>query len=206
MYDLDPEAGAGTQVKRRKGHLASREGTFKFYASTRDIGRSRFSYSLKPDFLLWSHPPSLLAPQHRYDDGRVLAMHHRTATGKEKKLLGNPRPRALTVPVRPSFFCPLSPLPYSDARVRITFPCLYISFLAASWGPSRGSSPARSSPQHSRQGHVAASNWLCNFGIGHATPYLVDPSMKGQPNGVRTSRRGCMRRRRSACASALYDI
>ncbi|KAJ7729417.1 hypothetical protein B0H14DRAFT_2351007, partial [Mycena olivaceomarginata] len=32
-----------------------------------------------------------------------------------------------------------------------------------------------------------ASNWLWNFGIGYATPYLVDVSTKGQPNGVATA-------------------
>jgi sugar porter (SP) family MFS transporter len=75
-------------------------------------------------------------------------------------------------------------------RVLIAFVCFYISFFATSWGPVAWVITGEIFPLNIRAKGMSlsvASNWLWNFGIGYATPYLVDPSTKGQPNGVATA-------------------
>ncbi|KAJ7165593.1 monosaccharide importer [Mycena crocata] len=78
-------------------------------------------------------------------------------------------------------------------RVLIAFVCFYISFFATSWGPVAWVVTGEIFPLNIRAKGMSlsvASNWLWNFGIGYATPYLVDPSSKGQPNGVATAALG----------------
>lgn len=75
-------------------------------------------------------------------------------------------------------------------RVLIAFVCFYIAFFATSWGPVAWVVTGEIFPLTIRAKGMSlavASNWLWNFGIGYATPYLVDPSTKGQPNGVATA-------------------
>ncbi|KAF7316512.1 Monosaccharide importer [Mycena indigotica] len=78
-------------------------------------------------------------------------------------------------------------------RVLIAFACFYIAFFACSWGPVAWvvSGEIFSLKLRAKSMSLAiASNWLWNFGIGYATPYLVDQSTKGQPNGVATASLG----------------
>ncbi|KAJ6579571.1 monosaccharide importer [Mycena vulgaris] len=75
-------------------------------------------------------------------------------------------------------------------RVLIAFVCFYIAFFATSWGPVAWVVTGEIFPLNIRAKGMSlavASNWLWNFGIGYATPYLVDTSTKGQPNGVATA-------------------
>ncbi|KAJ7064734.1 monosaccharide importer [Mycena amicta] len=78
-------------------------------------------------------------------------------------------------------------------RVLIAFTSFYIAFFAISWGPVVWvvSGEIFSLNLRAKSMSLAvASNWLWNFGIGYATPYLVDQSTKGQPNGVATASLG----------------
>jgi MFS family permease len=64
-------------------------------------------------------------------------------------------------------------------RVLIAFVCVYIAFFAASWGPIAWCVSAEQFPSRHRakgMSFAAGSNWLWNFGIGYATPYLVNKS------------------------------
>ncbi|KAJ7464079.1 monosaccharide importer [Mycena latifolia] len=75
-------------------------------------------------------------------------------------------------------------------RVLIAFVCFYIAFFATSWGPVAWVITGEIFPLNIRAKGMSlavASNWLWNFGIAYATPYLVDTSTKGQPNGVATA-------------------
>ncbi|KAJ7618453.1 monosaccharide importer [Roridomyces roridus] len=75
-------------------------------------------------------------------------------------------------------------------RVLIAFVCFYIAFFATSWGPVAWVVTGEIAPLNIRAKAMSlsvASNWLWNFAIGYATPYLVDSSTKGQPNGVATA-------------------
>ncbi|CAK5275923.1 unnamed protein product [Mycena citricolor] len=75
-------------------------------------------------------------------------------------------------------------------RVLIAFVCFYIAFFATSWGPVAWVITGEIFPLNIRAKGMSlsvASNWLWNFAIGYATPYLVDTSTKGQPNGVATA-------------------
>ncbi|KAK9330352.1 general substrate transporter [Lipomyces starkeyi] len=62
-------------------------------------------------------------------------------------------------------------------KVLIAFVCCYIAFFASSWGPVAWVVVGESFSLRTRSKSVAicaASNWLWNFGIGYATPYMVD--------------------------------
>ncbi|KAJ9090948.1 hypothetical protein QFC20_007778 [Naganishia adeliensis] len=64
-------------------------------------------------------------------------------------------------------------------RVLIAFVCIYIAFFASCWGPIPWSVCAEVFPSRLRARGMSlsvASNWLWNFGIGYATPYLVNKS------------------------------
>ncbi|KAG1843306.1 monosaccharide importer [Suillus subalutaceus] len=77
-------------------------------------------------------------------------------------------------------------------RVLIAFVCFYIAFYAISWGPVVWVVTGEIFPLNIRAKAMSlsvASNWLWNFGIGYATPYLVDPSTTGV-NGVATANLG----------------
>lgn len=74
-------------------------------------------------------------------------------------------------------------------RVLIAFVCFYIAFYAISWGPVVWVVTGEIFPLNIRAKAMSlsvASNWLWNFGIGYATPYLVDASTTGV-NGVKTA-------------------
>ena len=74
-------------------------------------------------------------------------------------------------------------------RVLIAFVCFYIAFFAISWGPVAWVVTGEIFPLSIRAKGMSlstASNWLWNFAIGYATPYLVDPSTTG-PAGVKTA-------------------
>jgi SP family sugar:H+ symporter-like MFS transporter len=62
-------------------------------------------------------------------------------------------------------------------HVLVAFVCIYIAFFAATWGPIAYVVIAEIFPLQVRAKAMAmssASNWLWNFGIGYATPYLVN--------------------------------
>jgi sugar porter (SP) family MFS transporter len=69
-------------------------------------------------------------------------------------------------------------------KVLIAFVCIYIAFFAATWGPIAWVVTGEIFPLAVRAKAMSlstASNWLWNFGIGYATPYLVNPG-KGNAN------------------------
>jgi sugar porter (SP) family MFS transporter len=77
-------------------------------------------------------------------------------------------------------------------RVLIAFTCIYIAFFATSWGPVAWVITGEIFPLHIRAKGMSlavASNWLWNFGIGYATPYLVNPTTTGI-NGVKAANLG----------------
>jgi sugar porter (SP) family MFS transporter len=62
-------------------------------------------------------------------------------------------------------------------RVLIAFVCIYIAFFAATWGPIAWVITGEIFPLQVRAKAMSlsvASNWLWNFAIGYATPYLVN--------------------------------
>ena len=74
-------------------------------------------------------------------------------------------------------------------RVLIAFTCFYIAFFATSWGPVIWVLTGEIFPLAIRAKGMSlavASNWLWNFGIGYATPYLVDKSSSGL-TGMKTA-------------------
>ncbi len=61
----------------------------------------------------------------------------------------------------------------------VAFVCLFIAGFASTWGPAAWVVCAETFPLAIRAKALSlctASNWLWNFGIGYATPYLVDES------------------------------
>ncbi|KJA21011.1 hypothetical protein HYPSUDRAFT_42596 [Hypholoma sublateritium FD-334 SS-4] len=77
-------------------------------------------------------------------------------------------------------------------RVLIAFTCIYIAFFATSWGPVIWVLTGEIFPLGIRAKGMSlsvASNWLWNFGIGYATPYLVDKTTFGV-NGVKAANLG----------------
>ncbi|KAF5362498.1 hypothetical protein D9756_002296 [Leucocoprinus leucothites] len=62
-------------------------------------------------------------------------------------------------------------------RVLIAFVCIYIAFFASTWGPIAWVITGEIFPLQVRAKAMSlsvASNWLWNFGIGYATPFLVN--------------------------------
>ncbi|KAL7415107.1 monosaccharide importer [Mrakia frigida] len=77
-------------------------------------------------------------------------------------------------------------------RVLIAFVCIYIAAFASTWGPIAWVVTGEIFPLAIRGKAMSmstASNWLWNFGIGFATPYLVNPSSTGV-NGTKTANLG----------------
>jgi sugar porter (SP) family MFS transporter len=77
-------------------------------------------------------------------------------------------------------------------RVLIAFTCIYIAFFATSWGPVIWVLTGEIFPLGIRAKSMSlsvASNWLWNFGIAYATPYLVDQTTSGV-NGVKAANLG----------------
>ncbi|PWN17835.1 putative monosaccharide transporter [Microstroma glucosiphilum] len=63
------------------------------------------------------------------------------------------------------------------SKAMIAFVCIYISGFAATWGPGAWVVCGEIFPLSIRAKALSlctASNWLWNFGIGYATPYLVN--------------------------------
>jgi len=62
-------------------------------------------------------------------------------------------------------------------KVLIAFVCIYIAFFASTWGPIAWVIVGEIFPLNVRAKGISlstSSNWLWNFGIGYATPYLVN--------------------------------
>lgn len=65
----------------------------------------------------------------------------------------------------------------SAQKALVAFVCLYVAGFAATWGPAAWVVCGEIFPTGIRAKAMSlctASNWLWNFGIGYATPYLVD--------------------------------
>ncbi|GAA6064442.1 hypothetical protein JCM10212_000141 [Sporobolomyces blumeae] len=65
----------------------------------------------------------------------------------------------------------------ASQKVLVAFVCLFIAHFAATWGPLAWVVTSEIYPQTTRGKQMSmstASNWLLNFAIGYATPYLVD--------------------------------
>jgi len=77
-------------------------------------------------------------------------------------------------------------------KVLVAFVCLYIAFFAVTWGPVVWVITGEIFPLATRAKAMSlsvASNWLWNFGIGYATPYLVNASSTGI-NGFKAANLG----------------
>ncbi|CAF1564288.1 unnamed protein product [Adineta ricciae] len=62
-------------------------------------------------------------------------------------------------------------------KTLIAFVCIYIAFFAATWGPAAWVVTGEIYPISIRakcMSFSSASNWLFNFALGYATPYMVD--------------------------------
>ena len=62
-------------------------------------------------------------------------------------------------------------------KVLVAFVCIYIAFFASTWGPVAWIITGEIFPLNIRAKAMSlsvASNWLWNFGIGYATPYLIN--------------------------------
>lgn len=73
-------------------------------------------------------------------------------------------------------------------KVLIAFVCIYIAFFASTWGPIAWVVTGEIFPLNIRAKGMSlstASNWLWNFGIGYATPYLVNPGAGNANLGVK---------------------
>lgn len=65
----------------------------------------------------------------------------------------------------------------SSQNVLVAFSCIFIAFFAATWGPCAWVVVGELFPLRTRAKSVAlcaASNWLWNWAIAYATPYMVD--------------------------------
>ncbi|SNX86410.1 probable monosaccharide transporter [Melanopsichium pennsylvanicum] len=65
----------------------------------------------------------------------------------------------------------------AGGKTLVAFVCIYIAGFAATWGPAAWVVCGEIFPLAIRAKALSlctASNWLWNFGIGYATPYLVD--------------------------------
>ncbi|KAF8801538.1 monosaccharide importer [Phlegmacium glaucopus] len=77
-------------------------------------------------------------------------------------------------------------------KVLIAFVCFYLAFFATSWGPVAWVLTGEIFPLAIRAKGMSlavASNWLWNFGIGYATPYLVNATTTGV-NSVKAANLG----------------
>lgn len=66
----------------------------------------------------------------------------------------------------------------ASKNVLVAFCCIFIAFFAATWGPTAWVVVGELFPLRTRAKSVAlctASNWLWNWAIAFATPYMVDP-------------------------------
>ena len=68
-------------------------------------------------------------------------------------------------------------------KVLIAFVCIYIFFFACSWGPVAWVVTGELFPLKVRAKSLSmttATNWLLNWAIAYATPYMVNPAPPGQ--------------------------
>lgn len=70
--------------------------------------------------------------------------------------------------------------PDSDApnKVLVAFVCIFIAGFAATWGPLAWAIVGETFSLGVRQKSISictAANWLCNWAVAYATPYMVDP-------------------------------
>ncbi|KAI9835359.1 MAG: High-affinity glucose transporter rgt2 [Thelocarpon superellum] len=75
---------------------------------------------------------------------------------------------------------------YVANKVLIAFVCVYIFFFACSWGPTAWVVTGEIFPLKVRAKSLSmttATNWLLNWAIAYATPYLVDPPPVGTTGG-----------------------
>ncbi|GAA5936358.1 sugar porter family MFS transporter [Sporobolomyces koalae] len=77
----------------------------------------------------------------------------------------------------------------ASQKVLIAFVCIFIAHFAATWGPLAWVVTSEIYPTTTRGKQMSlstASNWLLNFAIGYATPYLVDdvPGSAGLKSNV----------------------
>ncbi|GAA5836437.1 hypothetical protein JCM3766R1_001595 [Sporobolomyces carnicolor] len=84
----------------------------------------------------------------------------------------------------------------ASQKVLIAFVCIFIAHFAATWGPLAWVVTSEIYPTTTRGKQMSmstASNWLLNFGIGYATPYLVDdvPGSAGLKSNVFFIWSGC---------------
>ena len=73
-------------------------------------------------------------------------------------------------------------------KVMVAFVCIYIAFFASTWGPITWVITGEVFPLNVRAKAMSlsiASNWLWNFGIGYATPYLVNKEKGSAGLGVK---------------------
>ncbi|KAG8852594.1 hypothetical protein FRB96_008593 [Tulasnella sp. 330] len=73
-------------------------------------------------------------------------------------------------------------------KVLIAFVCIYIGFFASTWGPVSWVVTSEIFPLNVRakaMSMATASNWLFNFAIGYATPYLVNSGRGNLNLGVK---------------------
>jgi SP family sugar:H+ symporter-like MFS transporter len=66
----------------------------------------------------------------------------------------------------------------SAQKTLIAFVCIYIAFFASTWGPAAWVVTGEIYPLAIRAKCMSlssASNWLFNFALGYATPYMIDP-------------------------------
>ncbi|EGN96652.1 hypothetical protein SERLA73DRAFT_140303 [Serpula lacrymans var. lacrymans S7.3] len=76
----------------------------------------------------------------------------------------------------------------SGQNVLVAFVCIYIAFYAATWGPIPWVVTGEIFPLAVRAKAMSlsvASNWLWNFAIAYATPYLVNPGAGNANLGVK---------------------
>lgn len=76
----------------------------------------------------------------------------------------------------------------SGQKALIALVCIYIAFFASTWGPIAWVVTGEIFPLNVRAKAMSmstASNWLWNFGIGYATPYLVNPGAGNANLGVK---------------------
>lgn len=72
-------------------------------------------------------------------------------------------------------------------KAAIAFTCIYIFFFACSWGPVAWVVTGEIFPLKVRAKSLSmttASNWLLNWAIAYATPYLVNSNPNQPPQGV----------------------
>ena len=73
-------------------------------------------------------------------------------------------------------------------KVLIAFVCIYTGFFASTWGPVAWVLTGEIFPLNVRAKAMSlatASNWLWNFGLGYATPYLVNKEPGSAGLGVK---------------------